>query len=524
MNQRYTKLFALSENLYTPGAPVIISSGALHKDNVTGSIIAQLKFLNIDPRTIKALKLMICPLDTVGNPIGGEFEYQYLDLNEMRDSFFGQNTAIQMENPYTRGFKASVKEVIFTNNSIWQIDESDWQPLKKPTTLMNVLRDHELVKQFKITYGSLMECFPEFSNDSIWQCGCGAINRADEGSCHKCRILRENLRLFDLNELKSKCDERLKKETEYREKERIEEEKRKKKLISSVITGTPILIAIIIGINFLSNYSEKSDSYKAAIKLYEAENYDEAIEIFENLNGFKDSEEMIFSGKIEIANKFIKKGKYDDAYQLIKQLKSDEDSNKQTIYDTKFKIANELIKDEKFAKASSILKEIGADDEYIKSITYDAQLGNAIEIIKTTGNWNNAFRIFKELFKTEYASKFLTDDEINKNIINEWIIYSTGETTYQEAEFYEKGEGIALTKKYNINKIMPLSWKVSENHLYFDIYYTNGKPNLSTAYNMRNVTNGLYLLYKENKNEIPYALIDPESEIGLSLVENLADA
>lgn len=46
MNERYTKLFALSENLYTEGAPVVITARALLKDNQTGKILAQLKLKN----------------------------------------------------------------------------------------------------------------------------------------------------------------------------------------------------------------------------------------------------------------------------------------------------------------------------------------------------------------------------------------------------------------------------------------------------------------------------------------------
>lgn len=33
MGDRYSKLFALPENLYSAGAPVVIAAGALQKDN-----------------------------------------------------------------------------------------------------------------------------------------------------------------------------------------------------------------------------------------------------------------------------------------------------------------------------------------------------------------------------------------------------------------------------------------------------------------------------------------------------------
>ena len=42
MSERYTRLFALEENLYSDGSPVVISAGALLKDNQTGAVLAQL--------------------------------------------------------------------------------------------------------------------------------------------------------------------------------------------------------------------------------------------------------------------------------------------------------------------------------------------------------------------------------------------------------------------------------------------------------------------------------------------------
>ena len=43
MEERYTRLFSLPENLYSAGAPVMIAAGALLKDNQTGKVLAQLK-------------------------------------------------------------------------------------------------------------------------------------------------------------------------------------------------------------------------------------------------------------------------------------------------------------------------------------------------------------------------------------------------------------------------------------------------------------------------------------------------
>ena len=61
MAERYSKLFSLTKNLYSNTSPVIIQAGALLLDTKTTKVLAQLKFKNIDKRTIKSLKIQLQP-------------------------------------------------------------------------------------------------------------------------------------------------------------------------------------------------------------------------------------------------------------------------------------------------------------------------------------------------------------------------------------------------------------------------------------------------------------------------------
>ena len=47
MSERYTKVYECPQNVYAESSPVVISAGALLKDNQTGKILAQLKIRNI---------------------------------------------------------------------------------------------------------------------------------------------------------------------------------------------------------------------------------------------------------------------------------------------------------------------------------------------------------------------------------------------------------------------------------------------------------------------------------------------
>ena len=112
MSERFSKLFALPENLYCHGAPVMIAAGAIQKDNETGRVFGQLKLRNIQEKGIKAVKVCVSPFDTAGKPLGGAIEHQYLDLSAARDADFGPKSPIKLADGSTRSFTVTVAEVV----------------------------------------------------------------------------------------------------------------------------------------------------------------------------------------------------------------------------------------------------------------------------------------------------------------------------------------------------------------------------------------------------------------------------
>lgn len=90
MSERYTRLFSLQKNLYTYSSPVTIAAGALLKDNSTNQMLVQLKFQNISNKVIKAIKVNLVLMDTLGNILSENTEHQYLDTDLHRNNYFGQ--------------------------------------------------------------------------------------------------------------------------------------------------------------------------------------------------------------------------------------------------------------------------------------------------------------------------------------------------------------------------------------------------------------------------------------------------
>lgn len=326
MDERFFRLFAQPTNLYCAGSPVIIVSGELYKDNLTGGIFAQCVFRNAARLPIKALTARFQPLDTTGAPLGRPGEYQYLDLMAPRDVFFGQESPVYLPDSTTRGFKLSIGRVVFADNSVWTPDEdAAWEQLPMPEPLAAKLGDAELMRQYALKYGAdSAVTYAEFKD--LWRCNCGAINHEDEPACFRCGKERAAIASPDLEALKSERDERLKHEAEMAEKARAEAEERKKasvkkaKKLAKIIT--PIVILLIAGAIYLGWYMNKSDEYDAALALLEAGEEEEAAEAFTALGSFKDSRQQIYN----IAAAKLENGDYDGAAELFTGLGDYEDS------------------------------------------------------------------------------------------------------------------------------------------------------------------------------------------------------
>jgi sRNA-binding protein len=301
MSERYSKLYTLPGNLYATGSPVVIAAGSLLKDNQTGKVLVQLKIQSISEKTIKAAKVTISSLDTVGRLLGESLEYQYLDLNTDRDDFFGQKTPIQIADPATRAFSVAVTEVAFSDNSVWCASEESWEPLSSPVLLTEQLgqEETELLKQYQLDYGSNCQFWPTEVKD-LWYCTCGALNHRNESQCHSCGKSLEDQLAVEIEALKAEQDARLEREAEARERkaqeekrqaeerakreaeEKEERKKKQKSLVKLCSIAAAAIVVIVVGVLVTTKVIIPNHNYNAAVALMESGDYDAAITAFRN--------------------------------------------------------------------------------------------------------------------------------------------------------------------------------------------------------------------------------------------------
>lgn len=276
MSERFERIFTLPENLHTAGAPVVIAAGALLKDTETGNILAQLKFKNIGPNPIKAVKVRLIPLDTVGKPLGEDVSYEYLDLNAERDMEFGQKKAIPIPNPSSRSFAAEVTEVAFADNSVWSATGNAWTPLPESVPLEKALGDRELTKQYKMRYGE-KAAYQPIRGDEVWLCACGAVNTEGEEACHICGNKADSLFACGLEGLKAERDQRVEQENEAIKK-------KKKRGIIAAVLAVILVVAIAVPVASLNKRRKIEKATLLAEECLDKNDYFGAIEAYASID------------------------------------------------------------------------------------------------------------------------------------------------------------------------------------------------------------------------------------------------
>lgn len=255
MAERYTRLFSLSENLYTAGAPIVIAAGALLKDNQTGKTLAQLKFKSLSEKNIKALKVTIAASDVSGNTLTGVDEYQYLDLAVERNETFGQKQAIYLPDAVTRSIAVKCTEVIFEDGTAWKAaEEAIWNTLPEQETIDDCLK--ELAAQYQRDTSRLSK-YALLEHEDLWLCTCGAINHNEEAACHRCNYEKaELLEAMDLEGLQTRkadydreaaeaAEKRAREAAERAEKKAAEDKVRRAKVKKIGIIATAVVAVVV---------------------------------------------------------------------------------------------------------------------------------------------------------------------------------------------------------------------------------------------------------------------------------------
>lgn len=246
MAERYTKLSFIEENQYCIGSPILIQAGSLLKDNETGKVLGQFKFMNLTNKTIKALLVKVDAFDISGRQVAGVYEFQYLDLFAERNVSFGQKTAVPLPDVVTRSIQVHCLSVVFDDGSTWNADENAiWNPLPRQQCLYDIL-EFQLVEQYKRETCRNAD-YVLLEHEDLWLCACGEINHKDEEQCYCCKNVKADLiAALSEEELTQHSIEHLAEQQAIAEAESIKNAERAQKTKKRVIIGSIVAVAVFV--------------------------------------------------------------------------------------------------------------------------------------------------------------------------------------------------------------------------------------------------------------------------------------
>lgn len=168
----------------------------------------------------------------------------------------------------------------------------------------------------------------------------------------------------------------------------------------------PVIFDEIVGAFAFDSYvNPKEDAYTEAIRLMAAQKYDDALSVFTELGGYKDSTELlpqcqaaIWDGMLENAKELIGKGNYYEAITILEELGGHEDSTEQ-LKIAQYGYANSLLNDGKYKDAATIFESLGNFENSVE-LYNQSQYSYAVSLMNSK-SYDDAIALFDEL--TNYA-------------------------------------------------------------------------------------------------------------------------
>lgn len=473
MSQRYVRISTFPEKLYLDSSPVLISAGALLKDNKTGKVLAQLKFKNLSENIITAVKVSVIAYDISGIELNGVEEYQYLDITIKPTESFGDDKAIVLPDTNTRNCVVIIKEVVFADKSPWKNENlTQCEPIPPQIPLNDVLNQSGLFEQYKRDTTEQSKYKPTKYLD-LWLCSCGTANKYCSAKCSNCEIELDRLLKATNIESLAKNYQFYTEKQEKATRERFKTQKRLRKI--GVLITISILILLVVayfinnvvipGMNYnaandmlvqgkyadaisafeaLGSFKDSKDrvqeaiaesiaaaeaeenarieeqkarAYDTAIKYLESKDYDKAISGFTELGDYKDSLGMLQEAKYQKGVGLISNGNYDAGYAILSGMSDYKDSY-EIMANSKYTRAKEFMVEQSYEQAKQLLDSI-PDYKDVDSLLEDFHY----RIVSVTGYYNSKYN-----FSYEF-------DE-SGNLTTVYVTYRTSNYNLEESDGY----------------------------------------------------------------------------------------
>ncbi len=419
--ESYEEIPFAFEPQFQGNLPVLLRTVTLKKGVSSGQISVSCEFQSLSSDIIVAMKVAIQGYDIWRQVIGEPVNYEYLDLHVSRDDLFGKKQSVVLPDPNTRIVDVCVTKIVLNNGTIL-VGNGDNSQLPIGDDLdtffghnRNLLEEYRVQTTKDAKYAPI-EC------DPYWICSCGAINRSDEDSCHKCRVSKKDAfsaldKAFlqsSINKKKAKAEELARKQQETAaEKARRQQEiammmAEQKAAKAAQKRKTIRTIGLVAGAILILTYAyfgviQPSSRYKDALQVLEAGNYDAAHTAFEALGKYKDSQSMASEALYRKAQAYLKTGNYDAAHAAFESIGKYKDSQSMAS-EALYQKAEGLLKAGEYEDAAEQFKALGSYKDSVASM-HEAYYLLGKDLIEQ-GKLHEAYEVL-----TESGSKKYKDTE-----------------------------------------------------------------------------------------------------------------
>ncbi|MBQ2659139.1 MAG: PASTA domain-containing protein [Erysipelotrichaceae bacterium] len=224
-----------------------------------------------------------------------------------------------------------------------------------------------------------------------------------------------------------KCN-RIIEELENKEKALKEEKDRKKRRL--IVAVSAMLMLLLAAGIYYNNVIIPNRKYEQAEEFLENRKYDEAIKIFNSLNGYKDSKERVIETKYNKASTLLDEKKYEEAISIFKETEGYEDSvEKKT--EAIYEWGKELLENKEYDKAAL---EFGLIKEYQDSseLIYESRYQKAANLLENE-EYDESIRLYNEL--GEYKDSAMKKGEAEKiKAANTFVVPDLYNTSIKNAK------------------------------------------------------------------------------------------
>ena len=227
--------------------------------------------------------------------------------------------------------------------------------------------------------------------------------------------------------------EREKAEKEYAERIAVEEKKRKKRNKIIIAVASAAVIAAFVYAFAIKPKIDMNNKYRTALSLLDEKKYEEAAAEFEELGSYKDSEDLLL--RVD-ADKLYDADKFSDAYEIYKNLPEEYQIHEKD-YQSKYSEAESLLSNGEFEKAAKSFGDISGYSDSAEKV--DAVYYAEAEAAYAEGDFAGANEKFQKLGEYKDSASRAKQAEAD-------AIYADGD----HAAAYEIYEG--LDEAYRTHK------------------------------------------------------------------------